>query len=186
MAGSDSLDGVALAMLSVFAAGGYLRLPYTLCWVCYSVYAQLHGSPFALGLSASMGMTVGIGWHLLQIYDPTAFNSMLAGWIGQYSDMPAVRVMVRVGDFNTHALYPLWLLWTYHSEVRNWMGAVGMVTSCIWSLGVSGRLFSPNDAAYKFNPPRSTAFWQLAYRLELFLDIALPVLIAAHAPASAS
>jgi hypothetical protein len=176
----------ALAMLSVFAAGGYLRLPYTLCWVCFSVFAQLHGSSLALGLAACMGMTIGIGWHLLQLHDPTAFNSMLAGWLGRYSDRRVVRAMVRVGDFNTHALYPLYLLWAHHREVRYWMGACGMATSCVWSLGVSGRLFSPNDAAYKFNPPRSASFWQLAYRLELFLDIALPVSIAAVAAAPAS
>ena len=34
-----------------------------------AVYAQLHGSSFALGLSASMGVTIGIGWHILQLLD---------------------------------------------------------------------------------------------------------------------
>ncbi len=49
-------------------------------------------------------------------------------------------------------------------------------TARLWSYLIGGGLFPSADHVYGFAPPRSKHFWAAAYRMEIVLDLFVPLL----------
>ncbi|RLN90633.1 hypothetical protein BBJ28_00023044 [Nothophytophthora sp. Chile5] len=145
-----------------------VRTMYTNCWVAYTIVAHLLASEAALGIATSMGITIMVGWYTLRVFDRYAFTAILNGWLGVWASSPVLGLVARVGDFVLHLLIPMLLISCYLPLVR--------VSSRLWShFVVGGGVFPKADHIYRFSPPRSQHFWNAAYKMELMLNLFVPL-----------
>ncbi|RMX64616.1 hypothetical protein KXD40_002093 [Peronospora effusa] len=153
-----------------------IRTMYTNCWFVFTVLAHLFASKTALGIATSMGITVMAGWYSLRLFDRYAFTAILNGWLGVWASSPVLGVAAHIGDFMLHLLVPMLLVTCYLPLVRVWMSVPAVVSSRLWShCVVGGGVFPKADHIYRFSPPRSQHFWNAAYKMELMLNLLVPL-----------
>uniref|UniRef100_A0AAV1T2Z1 Uncharacterized protein n=1 Tax=Peronospora matthiolae TaxID=2874970 RepID=A0AAV1T2Z1_9STRA len=153
-----------------------IRTMYTNCWFVFTAVAHVLASESALGIATSMGITIMVGWYSLRVFDRYAFTAILNGWLGVWTSSPVLGVAARVGDFVLHLLVPMLLVSCYLPLVRVWMSVPALVSSRLWShFVVGGGLFPKADHIYRFSPPRSQRFWNAAYKMELMLNVLVPL-----------
>ncbi|KAE8910936.1 hypothetical protein PF005_g1701 [Phytophthora fragariae] len=153
-----------------------IRTMYTNCWFAFTVIAHLLASEAALGIATSMGITIMVGWYSLRVFDRYAFTAILNGWLGVWASSPLLGVAARVGDILLHLLVPMLLVSCYLPLVRVWMSVPALISSRLWShFVVGGGVFPKADHIYRFSPPRSQHFWNAAYKMELMLNLLVPL-----------
>ncbi|DBA01323.1 TPA: hypothetical protein N0F65_001828 [Lagenidium giganteum] len=153
-----------------------LRLMYTCCWLGFTVMSHFVSSDAALGLATTMGITIMVGWYSLRVFDRYAFTALLNGWLGVWATSPLLGLAARIGDFVVHLLLPMVLISCYLPLVRVWMSIPALICSRIWCYAVvGGGLFPKADHVYRFSPPRSQHFWNAAYKMELLLNLCVPL-----------
>ncbi|KAF4316864.1 hypothetical protein BBO99_00007721 [Phytophthora kernoviae] len=149
---------------------------YTNCWFVFTVAAHLLASEAALGIATSMGITIMVGWYTLRVFDRSAFTAILNGWLGVWASSPVVGVAARAGDLLLHLTVPMLLVSWYLPLVRVWMSVPALISSRLWShFVVGGGVFPKADHIYRFSPPRSQHFWNAAYKMELMLNLLVPL-----------
>ncbi|CEG49451.1 hypothetical protein L916_15926 [Plasmopara halstedii] len=172
-------DAVAVALLFAIVVLPPLvgiRTMYTNCWFVFTMFAHLLASKAALGIATSMGITVMVGWYSLRVFDRYAFTAILNGWLGVWASSPFLGILARVGDFVLHLFVPLLLVTCYLPLVRVWMSVPALISSRLWShCVVGGGVFPKADHVYRFSPPRSQHFWNAAYKMELMLNMLVPL-----------
>ncbi|GMF59478.1 unnamed protein product [Phytophthora fragariaefolia] len=147
-----------------------IRTMYTNCWFAFTVVAHLLASEAALGIATSMGITIMVGWYSLRVFDRYAFTAILNGWLGVWASSPLLGVAARVGDIMLHLLVPMLLVSCYLPLVRVWMSVPALI-----HFVVGGGVFPKADHIYRFSPPRSQHFWNAAYKMELMLNVLVPL-----------
>ncbi|KAG7375637.1 Mycolic acid cyclopropane synthetase [Phytophthora pseudosyringae] len=153
-----------------------IRTMYTNCWFAFTVIAHLLASEAALGIATSMGITIMVGWYSLRVFDRYAFTAILNGWLGVWASSPLLGVAARAGDMMLHLLVPMLLVSCYLPLVRVWMSVPALISSRLWShFVVGGGVFPKADHIYRFSPPRSQHFWHAAYKMELMLNLLVPL-----------
>ncbi|ETI37549.1 hypothetical protein, variant [Phytophthora nicotianae] len=153
-----------------------IRTMYTNCWFVFTLIAHLLASEAALGIATSMGITIMVGWYSLRVFDRYAFTAILNGWLGVWASSPLLGFAARVGDIMLHLLVPMLLVSCYLPLVRVWMSVPALISSRLWShFVVGGRVFPKADHIYRFSPPRSQHFWNAAYKMELMLNLLVPL-----------
>ncbi|EGZ28090.1 hypothetical protein PHYSODRAFT_475526 [Phytophthora sojae] len=153
-----------------------IRTMYTNCWFAFTVIAHLLASEAALGIATSMGITIMVGWYSLRVFDRYAFTAILNGWLGVWASSPLLGIAARVGDILLHLLVPMLLVSCYLPLVRVWMSVPALISSRLWShFVVGGGVFPKADHIYRFSPPRSQHFWNAAYKMELMLNLLVPL-----------
>ncbi|TMW60539.1 hypothetical protein Poli38472_000581 [Pythium oligandrum] len=153
-----------------------VRLMYTMCWLLFSLLALLVGSDAALGIATTMGITIMVGWYALRVFDRGLFRAGLRGWLGVWANSSMVGFIVRVGDALVHLVLSMILISFHLPLVRVWMSIPALVASRLWvHFAVGGGTFPKGDHVFRFDPPRSQHFWNAAYRLELVLNLCIPV-----------
>ncbi|TYZ64892.1 hypothetical protein PybrP1_001115 [[Pythium] brassicae (nom. inval.)] len=175
----DALVASALLFAIVVAPALLLRLRlmYTACWLAFTAAAHVCvSSDAALGIATSMGVTIMVGWYTLRVFDRYAFTAVMNGWLGVWAGSPALGLLCRAGDFAIHLLLPMLLVSCYLPLVRIWMSVPALVSSRLWGhFVVGGGLFPKADHVYRFSPPRSQHFWNAAYKMELLLNLCVPL-----------
>ncbi|KAG7401934.1 hypothetical protein PHYBOEH_009514 [Phytophthora boehmeriae] len=153
-----------------------VRTMYTNCWVAFTVAAHVLASEAALGIATSMGITIMVGWYTLRVFDRSAFTAILNGWLGVWASSPVLGVAARAGDLVLHLTIPMLLVAWYLPLVRVWMSVPALISSRLWShFVVGGGVFPKADHIYRFSPPRSQHFWNAAYKMELMLNLLVPL-----------
>ncbi|OWZ04130.1 hypothetical protein PHMEG_00024022 [Phytophthora megakarya] len=153
-----------------------VRTMYTNCWFVFTVIAHVLASEAALGIATSMGITIMVGWYSLRVFDRYAFTAILNGWLGVWASSPLLGFAARMGDFLLHLLVPMLLVSCYLPLVRVWMSVPALISSRLWShFVVGGGVFPKADHIYRFSPPRSQHFWNAAYKMELMLNLLVPL-----------
>ncbi|CAH0515332.1 unnamed protein product [Peronospora belbahrii] len=153
-----------------------IRIMYSNCWFVFTIIAHVLASKAALGIATSMGITVMAGWYALRVFDRYAFTAILNGWLGVWASSPVLGIIARVGDFIVHLLVPMLLVSCYLPLVRVWMSIPALISSRLWShFVVGGGVFPKADHIYRFSPPRSQHFWNAAYKMELMLNLLVPL-----------
>ncbi|KAL4096079.1 hypothetical protein PRIC1_009444 [Phytophthora ramorum] len=153
-----------------------IRTMYTNCWFAFTVVAHLLASEAALGIATSMGITIMVGWYSLRVFDRYAFTAILNGWLGVWASSPVLGLAARIGDFMLHLVVPMLLVSCYLPFVRVWMSVPALISSRLWShFVVGGGVFPKADHIYRFSPPRSQHFWNAAYKMELMLNLLVPL-----------
>ncbi|KAI9908594.1 hypothetical protein PsorP6_004377 [Peronosclerospora sorghi] len=153
-----------------------IRTMYTNCWFLFTIFAHVLASKAALGIATSLGITIMVGWYSLRVFDRYAFTALLNGWLGVWSSSSVLGVAARVGDIMLHLLVPMLLISCYLPLVRVWMSIPTLISSRLWSYFVAGGgVFPKADHIYRFSPPRSQHFWSAAYKMELMLNVLVPI-----------
>ncbi|KAF1335358.1 Ww domain-binding protein 4, partial [Globisporangium splendens] len=154
-----------------------IRMMYTACWLFFTTLTHfVIESDAARGIATSMGITIMVGWYTLRIFDRYAFTAVLNGWLGVWASSPALGFLARVGDFLIHLVLPMLLISCYLPLVRVWMSIPALISSRLWShFVVGGGVFPKADHVYRFSPPRSQHFWNAAYKMELMLNMFVPL-----------
>ncbi|GLD91547.1 hypothetical protein PINS_up000080 [Pythium insidiosum] len=153
-----------------------VRMMYTLCWLSFTALALLIASDAALGIATSMGITIMVGWYALRVFDRGAFQAGMNGWMGVWARSPVVGFFARLGDIMVHLLLPMVLIAMYLPLVRVWMSIPALISSRLWvHFVVGGGVFPKGDHVFRFTPPRSQHFWHAAYRIELLLNLFVPL-----------
>ncbi|KAF4047215.1 Mycolic acid cyclopropane synthetase [Phytophthora infestans] len=177
----DSQMDAALAVALLFSVVMLpplvrIRTMYTNCWFVFTLIAHLLASEAALGIATSMGITIMVGWYSLRVFDRYAFTAILNGWLGVWASSPLLGFAARVGDIMLHLLVPMLLVSCYLPLVRVWMSVPALISSRLWShFVVGGGVFPKADHIYRFSPPRSQRFWNAAYKMELLLNLLVPL-----------
>uniref|UniRef100_K3W6U0 RNA methyltransferase n=1 Tax=Globisporangium ultimum (strain ATCC 200006 / CBS 805.95 / DAOM BR144) TaxID=431595 RepID=K3W6U0_GLOUD len=154
-----------------------VRMMYTACWLFFTTLTHfVIESDAARGIATSMGITIMVGWYTLRVFDRYAFTAVLNGWLGVWASSPTLGFLARIGDFLIHLVLPMLLISCYLPLVRVWMSIPALISSRLWShFVVGGGVFPKADHVYRFSPPRSQHFWNAAYKMELMLNMFVPL-----------